>query len=206
MDRQIELFEETARQCLDQLKSVDFLQNSDILGADVNENSLIIPLYRQSYRISTEGVNTIDGQSTNPAVIVLLLKYVLHCPNEIPPEGEWVTYREFEGAGILSGHFTENTNKIIETSFSRKADHLHHCAIHMGGCPFDDGSSFDVAIEFEALPRIPLLLRFNDMDGSFPAQCSILFRKSADRFLDLKSLEVVGTLLAGKLIGGMHDE
>ncbi|MBW1812413.1 MAG: DUF3786 domain-containing protein [Deltaproteobacteria bacterium] len=200
MDKQNEIFEEAARHCLKKLNNIDFLKNSELLGAEVKDNSLVISLYGQFHYVSIEGVKTQDGKSTNPAVSVLLLRYVLNCPDEIPPEGEWVTYREFEGAGVLSGHFTENTNKIIETSFSEKTDRLHHSAIHMGGIPFDDGSSFDVAIEFEALPRIPVLLRFNDLDGLLPAQCSILFRKSAECFLDLKSLEVVGTLLAGKLI------
>jgi hypothetical protein len=201
MDKQNEIFEETAKKYIDQLKVIDFLKNSKLLGAQIKGNILVIPLYGEFYRISIEGVKTQDGKNTNPAVSVLLLKYVLNCPDKIPPQGEWVTYREFEGAGILSGHFTENTNKIIETSFSGNADRLHHLALHMGGILFDDGSSFDVAIEFEALPRIPILLRFNDTDEPFPAQCSILFRKSADQFLDLKSLEVAGTLLAGKLIG-----
>ncbi len=203
MNKQIEIFEETARQCLKQLEDIDFLKNSEILGTEVNGSSLVIPLYGQFYSVSMGGVKSHDGKSANPAVSVLLLKYVLLCPEKIPLEGEWVTYREFEEAGILSGHFTENTNKIIETSFSGKADLLHHRATHLGGIPLHDRSSFDVAIEFEALPRIPVLLRFNDLDGLFPAQCSMLFRKSADRFLDLKSLEVVGTLLAGKLIGGL---
>ncbi|MCJ7773220.1 MAG: DUF3786 domain-containing protein [Desulfobacterales bacterium] len=203
MNKQNEIFEETSRKCIIQLKDTNFLKNSEILGAEVKDNNLVIPLYGQFCSVSIEGVKTHDGKSTNPAVSVLLLKYVLNCPDKIPPEGQWVTYREFEGAGVLSGHFTENTNKIIETSFSGKASRLHHCALHMGGISLHDDSSFDVAIEFEALPKIPILLRFNDMDGQFPAQCSILFRKSADQFLDLKSLEVVGTLLAGKLIGGM---
>lgn len=201
MDKEKDIFEEAARQCLAQLKDTDFLKTSERLGAEVKDSSLVIPLYGQFYTVSIEGVKTQDGKTANPAVSVLLLRYVLNCPDEIPPEDEWVTYREFEGAGVLSGHFTENTNKIIETSFSGKANRLHHSAIHMGGISFDDASSFDVTIEFEALPRIAVLLRFNDLDGPFPAQCSILFRKSAECFLDLKSLEVVGTLLAGKLIG-----
>ena len=201
MDSQNELFEEAVVQCIAQLKDKNFLENREILGAEVKGNSLVIPIYGQFYTISAEGVKTQHGKTANPAVSVLLLKYVLNCPDKTPSEGEWVTYREFKGASVLSGHFIENTNKLIETSFSGKAERLHHAAIHMGGFPFDDGSSFDVAIEFEALPRIPILLRFNDADGLFPAQCSFLFRQSAECFLDLKSLEVVGTLLASKLTG-----
>jgi len=200
MDEQNEIFEEAVKRLLEKLRATDFLKSRHILGAEAKDSRLIIPLYGHFHSISAEGVKNQNEEIVNPAVSVLLLQYILRCPDRIPPESEWITYREFKGAGVLAGHFTENTNKIIETSFSGKSDRLHHCAIHMGGFPFDDGSSFDVAIEFEALPRIPVLMRFNDAEGPFPAQCSILFRRSAESFLDLKSLEIAGTLLAGKLI------
>ena len=101
MKTQNEIFEETARKCIIQLKDTNFLKNTEILGAEVRDNTLIIPLYGQFYSVSVEGVKTHDGKSVNPTVSVLLLKYVLNCPDKIPPDGQWVTYREFEGAGPL---------------------------------------------------------------------------------------------------------
>ena len=39
-------------------------------------------------------------------------------------------------------------------------------------------------MEVSALPRVPLLLLFNDADAEFPAGSAVLFRKGADTYLD----------------------
>lgn len=51
----------------------------------------------------------------------------------------------------------------------------------------------------DSLPRIPVLLRFNDRDEDFPAQCAVLFPRSAETFLDLECMAIGATLLAGML-------
>ena len=40
---------------------------------------------------------------------------------------------------------------------------------------------------------------FNDKDDEFPAQCSILFQKQAEFYLDPESLLMTGAVLARKL-------
>ena len=55
-------------------------------------------------------------------------------------------------------------------------------------------------MKFDVLPRIPLLLLFNDADEDFPAHCSVLFEKRADTFLDAECLAIAGRLLFNKLI------
>ena len=42
--------------------------------------------------------------------------------------------------------------------------------------------------------RVPLLLLFNDKDDEFPAQCSALFEKRTEKFLDMECLAMVGML------------
>jgi hypothetical protein len=37
------------------------------------------------------------------------------------------------------------------------------------------------------------LLLFNDKDDEFPAQCSVLFERRAQKFLDMECLAMVGT-------------
>jgi hypothetical protein len=55
-------------------------------------------------------------------------------------------------------------------------------------------------VELAVLPRVPIQLSFNDQDEAFPAQCTLLFRKSSEAYLTLKSMAVAGTWLAGKLV------
>jgi hypothetical protein len=65
----------------------------------------------------------------------------------------------------------------------------------------DNTTAYDLGMQFYALPRIPVILCFNDSDAEFPAQFSILFRRPAELFLDLQSLCVCAAFLAGSLIG-----
>jgi hypothetical protein len=50
-------------------------------------------------------------------------------------------------------------------------------------------------MQFNALPKIPVLLLFNDADEEFPAQCAVLFERRAENFLDMECLAMVGMLL-----------
>ncbi len=200
MDQQNKVFAEKAEACLEQMQNINFESRSAILGGRVESDGLLISFYNEPYRVSAQGVTDSSGDFANSAISVLLMTYIINCPREIPPAGDWVAFREIEKSGPLGGHFTENINKIIETSFAGKAENLETAALSIGGTPFDEGSSFDVSMRFPALPRIPFLLRFNDREDQFPAQCSLLFRQSAGAFLDLKALGVAGTFLTGKLI------
>jgi len=200
MNTNKKLFKELLEESLKLLNKTDFPNNCKIPGIEVQNNELFIPLFHAPYRLSINGVTGPDGKPANPAISVLILNYVINFPENIPPAGEWITFREFEGAGPLTSFFTENTNKIIETTFSGKLESLKNSAIKSGGDLVKDELSSDFAMRFSALPGIHVLLRFNDKEEQFPAQCSILFRQSAQQFLDLNTLGIVGTILTGRLI------
>jgi hypothetical protein len=195
------VFEKTYREYLDRIAVIDFLSRVHMLGAERSENALVIPFYGEPYRISADGVSGASRKKANFAVSVVLCQYILQCPEDTPKTGDWVTYREFRDAGPLVGYFATNTNKTIETEFAGKIATLESASGRLGGVRFDDGSSYDVSIKFDFLPKIPVLLRFNDRDNEFPAQCSILFRQSAEEYLDMECLSIGGTFLSGTLIG-----
>ncbi len=196
-----ELFIDTHARCLEQIKGIDLASKAKHLGGEMIGNALIINIYGRPYQITRFNVVDTDGQKANPAISVVLYKYILQFP-KVPPlsEGDWVTYREFENAGPLTGYFTQNTNKIIETSFAGRLNLLRDVCHKTGGIPVKDEGGFDIAVQFDFLPRVPVLFRFNDRDEDFPAVSSLLFRQSAQVYLDLKCLSIGGTLLTGKLI------
>lgn len=194
------VFEETYNNYLQQLAEIDYLSRADVLGARTSGDELVIAFYGKDYRISAGGITDVSGAKANFAICVVLCKYVLVCPRDVMPEGTWVTYREFRDAGPLIGYFNANTNKTIVSSFNGRLDLLAACAQKLGAAPMEDGAAYDLSLMFNALPRIPVLLRFNDGDEEFPAHCSILFRQSAEHYLDMESLAIAGTFLAGNLI------
>ncbi len=193
------VFEETYRHYLERIADLDLISRAERLGVESDGADLLIRLYGSTYRVTPQGVFNPSGAPVNYAVCVVLCCYVLQCPPDTPPVGDWVTYREFKDAGPLVSYFTANTNKIIETTFSGRLDALENAGRALGGRRYDDGASHDLSLQFAFLPRIPVLLRFNDRDEEFPAQCSVLFRQSAEAYLDMECTAIGGTFLAGYL-------
>jgi hypothetical protein len=196
------VFDETYRGYLEEIRDIDFLSKADMLGLQRDNKYLVIPLYDKIYRFSAEGIIDDAGDKITPAVQVMICKYILTCqqlPDLNDPLGELVTYREFKDAGPLISYFTTNTNKTLESTFAGDIAALKNRAQEIGG-KLVDSELYDLSIEFHAFPRIPVILNFNDRDDQFTACCSILYRSSAEYYLDMECLAMTGTLLAGKLI------
>ncbi len=198
--QQSHVFAETYQFYLEELGKIDITAKADLLGVRVENGGLRIPLYDTEYLVSREAITDTDGREVNPGLQVLLSKYILTCPMELPPLSDrLVTYREFKDAAPLISYFTTNTNKIIETTFAGNISALRERCLLLGG-EIGYSQTYDLSVQFYALPRIPVLLNFNDRDELFPATASLLYRASAECFLDMECLAITGTLLAGKLI------
>jgi hypothetical protein len=91
-------------------------------------------------------------------------------------------------------------SRLIAHSFSGRLADLEAACRKLSGVPVADPIAVDLHIKFEALPEVPLYLSFNDLDEDLPAQCNLLFEKSAENYLCLKSRFVLGTFLTGNLI------
>lgn len=194
------VFEETYQKYLAELRGLEIFARADLLGLEAEGDHLRVPLYGREYHVSPSGISDPGGREVSAAVRVVLCKYLLTCPQQLPPLSDrLVTYREFRDAGPLVSYFTTNTNKIIETTFAGRLDLLRERAAVAGGEVLAS-QTYDLSLRFLALPRIPVLLNFNDRDELFPASASVLYRASAEVFLDMECLAITGTLLAGRLI------
>lgn len=194
------VFEETYARYLAEIGKIDYLAKAEMLGAGRNGNSLVISLYDQDYFVSADGIVEVSGTETPAAVRVILSNYVLRCERfELHGTDPYRTFRDFRDASPLISYFTTNTNKTLETTFSGRRDALLEVSRNIGGIE-QESEGYDCSLIFHALPRVPVVLNFNDRDELFPASCSVLYRASAEQFLDMECLAMTGTLLAGKLI------
>jgi hypothetical protein len=193
------VFEETYHKYLSHISDIDLLPRAVRLGAELAGEAIIIPYYETPFWISADGIFDKTGKRANFAISVVLFKYVFSCPTEIPIAGDWVTFRNFKDASPLGGYFSSNINKIIDTTFAGNPEALRFASKRLGGRLIDDDPSWDLTVAFDMLPRIPIRLRFNDKDDEFPAQSSILFRQSAESYIDMESLAIGGTYLTGML-------
>lgn len=192
---------ESYQSCRQGLMGLDQNQCAAVLDLQSQGPDLIIPFYDDVYRLARGELLTQDGRPPSDAVGLVLCRYLLNCPDRPMPEGRLLTFREIDGAGPLVSSFATNTNKLIMSAFARDTVALETAGIRLGGSRQEGVAGYDLVMEFSALPRIPIILQFNAADDLFPAQSSLLFNASAQDYLDMQTLFILGTYLAGGLVG-----
>jgi len=196
----MEAFDLTYKDQLRELGEIDLAERARALKLEMRSDSLVIPFFGRQHFISQQGVIDFDGNPPTPAVATVLLNYTLRNTTIPPANPEKISFRDFKGAGPLVVSFANNTNHLIASTFAGRLDALESACKGLGGQPVVDAVSTDLSVKFQALPGVPQYLSFNDRDDDFPAQCNLFFQQSAERYLNLKSLFVLGTYLAGHLI------
>jgi len=194
------LFHTTLVKRMNRLNGLDLSSRAKALALQVSGEAIVIPFFGILHRASGDGVFDERGQAATPAVACLILDYLLRCPAEKPQTDTWIAFREFPGAGPLMGHFTANTNKLIESHFVGRRAALVLACSRLAGRVVRGMAGVDCCVELEALPQFSMRLIFNDRDDDFPAQGTLLFRQSAGALLSLQSVAVAATWLAGRLV------
>ena len=194
------VFEETYIEYLKQIAGTNFEPLAEVLGIAVEKGKITIPFFEKPYLVAGKSVTDPSGKQPHFGECVVLCKYLLLCPDAAPPEGDWVAYRDFKDAGPLTVFFANSVEKPIAEHFAGRWAELETSCKTLGGFMPDIELTYDVCMQFNALPRIPVLLLYNDADDEFPAHCSILFERGSDKFLDAESLAILGEIVSRRLI------
>ena len=195
-----ELYQQKYNDYFSRVDEIDFYKKSEILGIWYNNESFILNFFNRKITLSCDGIHDNEGQPLTDAVKNVLCQYLLMCPDAIcESSNRLVTLREFLNSGPLFSNFTANTGKIIETTFSGKLGNLKNQCLALGGTIMKN-VSYDLSVRFKALSKIPIILNFNDKDDMMTASANFLFHDNADKYLDLKCLNIISTYLTGQLI------
>lgn len=192
-------FEETYKRYLDQIAGIELTLLEEKLGVKVENNEVIIPFFGQPYKVSKSGIIDPSGKQPPLEVSVVLSKHLLMCPDVNPMEDDWVSYRDFKDSGPLTHFFENNVEQPIANYFSERLNELETSCKTLAGFPPAMELNYDLSMQFNSLPKIPVLLLFNDTDDEFPANCSVLFERRAEKYLDAESLAILGILLSAYL-------
>lgn len=202
MLKESEIFEKHYKDYCDQISGVDLVSAGNTLGFLSHDDKATVRFLNRDYRVSGKGVTDDSGRRPPYGVCVILAKYILLCPDRVVCDTEWASIKDFKKNAQFTNvnFFTSDTVQVILDRFSGRPDALFRAGETLGGILNDAVPSYDLAMEFKALPRVSLLLLFNDSDDEFPAQCSVLFQKQAEHYLDPESLVMTGAALAKRLV------
>ena len=185
---------------LEELSRIDLTHHASILDITFdNDRTATVPFLGSVYRVSLEGIEDDSGRRPDYGTCVILCRYLLMCPDRVPTADDWVHFRDFKESGPLTTYFNENAEGAVARRFSGEIAGLRAVAETLGGTDPGLDLAYDLTFRFRVLPRVPVLLLFNDADDEFPAQCTLLFERRAEQFLDAECLAMVGAYLAGTL-------
>ncbi len=193
------VFDETYNQYLAQIAQIDFKPKEEILGIQVEGNEIVIPFFGRPYRVSTKKIVDPSGKQPPLNTSVVLCKYLLLCPQIPSLDKEWVSYRDFKDTAPLIGKFINHIERPIAQNFTGRFDDLDAVLRELGGKNPDLDLSYQLIMKLFPLPKVPVLLLFDDADDEFPAQCKVLFERRAEQYLDPECLTIVGMHLADYL-------
>lgn len=163
-----------------------------LLGVSGERSGLLIPFFGRFYRLTPHAVTDGLGRRPPHAVSVVLCRYLLGCPGHEPAGSDLVTFKDFRDAAPYAATFTGTVEQPIAGRFSGRLPDLRQACRRLGGRKAETGVDCDHAWRFRALPKIPLILLFNDRDDDFSARCTLLFERRASGYLDPESLALIG--------------
>jgi hypothetical protein len=205
LEQKAPIFEQIYQDYLRQLGQVDLQTIANRIGAEIEGDSILVPLFGQRYKVSPIGIVDPYGKEPIHSVKVVLCQYLLHVPSTDPQEEDWVSYKDFKDATPFVGGFQNNTEKAIAKNFARGLETLKRACLQLGGKDPGLEWGYQLSMKFNPLPRIPILLLFNDVDEEFPAQCLLLFERRAEKYLDMESMAILAWLLTDYLNQSLGD-
>jgi Domain of unknown function (DUF3786) len=196
-----DIFEKHYQEYCAQIAKIDFGSIRDRLGLVTDGDNMLIPFFNRSYLVSNNGIMDTSGNRPDYMVSVILAKYILLCPDQSHYDTEWVSFKDFKRVSHFTNvnYFSSDTERAIENHFSGQLNDLKNACEKLEGFHHEMKISYDLSMQFNALPRVSLLLLFNDSDEEFPAKCTVLFQKHAEYYLDPESLAMTSAFLARNL-------
>ncbi len=193
------VFEQTYRRYLAKLAGLDLEARAPVLGGKSRKGGLAIQLFGEEHLVSPDKIADSSGNRPAHSVCVVLARYVIMCPASDPPAGDLVTYKDFKDAAPFVGGFVANCEGAVCRLFEGRLGDLERACDRLDARDPAMDVSYDLARRFEALPRVPFTMLFNDRDEELGASCTILFERRAELFLDMECLAILGWLLADRL-------
>lgn len=201
MDDRADVFERHYEEYLARLAGIDLGSVAERLGLIQDKGRVYVMFFGGRYAVSAEGITDESGRAADYPTAVILCKYILGCPPAPHPDQSWVSFKDFKAASHFTNvnFFASDTERALVKGFAGRMAELRRACGSLGGEEKALETAYDFACQFRALPRIELLLLFNDADDEFPAQGTVLFWAQAEQYLDPESLAITSATLVRKL-------
>jgi hypothetical protein len=194
------IFGEHRDDYLRRLAGLDWADVAGRLGLGLEADALRVSLFAEPFVVRPHGIFGPDARAAAYTAFVIICRYLLMCPAKAPKDAAWAAFRDFKDAGPLLTYFAHSVEGLVAKSFAGRLAELQAAGRRFGAQPAPPHDfPYDLVMAFDALPRVPVLLLFNDAAEGFGPRCVLLFQRGIAGYLDMETVAMVGAYLADGL-------
>jgi hypothetical protein len=192
------------------LPGFDLAANADHLGLTVRPGGggVTVPFMGRDFLVTGEGASPLDGLPTGFNQKSLAAHYAMSSGRSTP-RYDFVKLSSMTGilAGTGFGDFAKDAiSKPLVRCFGQDLEALEKAVARIGGRK-DPASSGPVhGYIFEAFPRIPLKLVFEEGDEDFEPEFMILYDRTGLDYMEFEALAFLGGVLIQELMRDASGE
>jgi hypothetical protein len=186
-----------AIEALDKESPKEILNRS---GFKADAKGILVPFLNRIYCIGIPGFAFNDRAPEAKDVPIqeqVLILHYLQAGGHPFPTGNWIAYREIQGASFYFSAFVKRAIDPLKKTFGANIQGLVNAAEKLGGQAIPAG---DAGFEFRLLPRIPVQLILWEGDEEFPAEANILFDETIGDILSPEDVAWLAGMLVYRLM------
>ena len=157
-----------------------------------------MPFFGEDYSVSYPGgeVRRADGSPAGGTAELIILHYLAGADGTAVDE-QWVSYRDLPGARYHEPAFIAEVEGPLSRGLAGRLDPVRDWARRKAR-PLELPG--DIAAAWDVLPRVPLLIIFNEADEEFAASARMLFDASAPSYLPTEDLATLAEMAVERLL------
>ncbi len=186
--------------------SMDLADLPPRIGGRLIEGSgrsiLELPYFKGHIHISRDSITDADGNDLGRWEQVFIFNHMAQGGSRLPT-GQWKSLQEFPNTVSKIKTMRSQVEAPLRERFTGRPAELAAAARRIGGtAAAAQNESADLALYFQPLPRIPVLLLFWDADqeGGFEAEVKLAFDETITEHLDIESIMFLSEHLAKALL------
>ena len=168
-------------------------------GGRIEGEKIVLKYWLHEVSISWPDLDAVDETDSKKLSLfdTTLLLYYLKTADDTPLAYRWVSFRELPGGAFYHQAFQGYSGDRLTRIFDQDLSRYHRAAKSLGGIQLTGLS--ENAYAFQPLPRLRMVALLWPGDEEFPGRGSILFDATANHYMVLDGLAILGSRLVSKL-------
>jgi len=192
-----------ARQRATSMRPADLADRIGGTLVGAGEDALLeFSYFTGTVRLGPEGLSRPDGGPLSHWEQVLIYNHLAQ-GGSAEPTGRWLGLVDIPNTSSKQKSMQAHVETPLAERFAGRRDALLEAARAQGGVEVpDQAETADLAVRFQPLPRVPVLLAFWDHDPQegFEARVKLLFDATVTDHLDIESIMFLSETLRDRLL------